>query len=127
MSNLQRAIAYLQAIEQRTEPERFFSPDIIQEEFPNRLVPEGARRDLRALREAAERGRRAVSSERYEIVSSLEQGEQVALEVLWSATLAVPLGKLQAGDTLRARFAVFLTFRDGLIVSQRNYDCFEPF
>ena len=25
------------------------------------------------------------------------------------------------------RFGVFLTFRDGLIVQQRNYDCFEPF
>jgi hypothetical protein len=27
---------------------------------------------------------------------------------------------------MRARFAVFLDYRDGMIVQQRNYDCFEP-
>jgi len=27
---------------------------------------------------------------------------------------------------MRARFAVFLDFRDGKITRQRNYDCFEP-
>jgi hypothetical protein len=26
---------------------------------------------------------------------------------------------------MRARFAQFFEFRDGLIVRQRNYDCFE--
>jgi hypothetical protein len=34
-------------------PERnleFFAPDVIQEEFPNRLMPSGAIRDLAALR-----------------------------------------------------------------------------
>jgi hypothetical protein len=25
-----------------------------------------------------------------------------------------------------ARFAVFMDFRDGRIVRQRNYDCFDP-
>ena len=40
--------------------------------------------------------------------------------------LAIPLGTLPAGGEMRARFAVFLQFRDGKIVSQRNYDCFEP-
>jgi hypothetical protein len=25
-----------------------------------------------------------------------------------------------------ARFAIFLTFRDGKIVRQHNYDCFDP-
>jgi ketosteroid isomerase-like protein len=27
---------------------------------------------------------------------------------------------------MRARFAAFIEFRDGRIVRQRNYDCFEP-
>lgn len=31
-----------------------------------------------------------------------------------------------AGQVLRARFGVFLDFRDGRIVRQRNYDCFDP-
>jgi hypothetical protein len=27
---------------------------------------------------------------------------------------------------MRGRFAVFMEFRDGRIVRQRNYDCFKP-
>jgi ketosteroid isomerase-like protein len=30
------------------------------------------------------------------------------------------------GDVMRAHFATFIEFRDGKIVAQRNYDCFEP-
>ena len=54
-------------------------------------------------------------------------GQEVALEVLWVGTLAVPVGSLIMGDEMRANFGVFLTFRDGLITRQRNYDCFQPF
>ncbi len=50
----------------------------------------------------------------------------VALEVLWTGTLAVALGTLPVGGQMRAHFAMFLEFRDGKIVAQRNYDCFEP-
>jgi ketosteroid isomerase-like protein len=31
-----------------------------------------------------------------------------------------------AGGEMRAYFAVFFEFRDGKIVAQRNYDCFDP-
>ena len=34
-------------------------------------------------------------------------------------------GPFAAGQVLHARFAVFLTFRDGQIVKQHNYDCFD--
>jgi hypothetical protein len=47
--------------------------------------------------------------------------------VIWTATLAVPLGTLPAGGQMRARFAVFLEFKDDKIIFQRNYDCFDPF
>jgi ketosteroid isomerase-like protein len=50
----------------------------------------------------------------------------VVLEVEWTGTLSVPLGSLPAGGQMRARFAVFLDFRDGKIAQQRNYDCFQP-
>jgi ketosteroid isomerase-like protein len=52
--NLATARRYLEAIEQG-DPEghlAFFAADVVQEEFPNRLVPQGATRDLAALREA---------------------------------------------------------------------------
>ena len=33
------------------EWERWFAADVVQEEFPNRLAPEGAQRDLAGLRD----------------------------------------------------------------------------
>lgn len=50
----------------------------------------------------------------------------VALEVLWTGTLAVAFGTIPESGQMRAHFAMFLEFRDGKIVAQRNYDCFEP-
>jgi ketosteroid isomerase-like protein len=128
--NLALARQYLEAIEHGEGAEviaRFFHPEIVQEEFPNRLVPAGAQRDRAAMLKGVEQGRRLMASQRYEVVGALATGDQVALEVIWTGTLAVPFGEqLPAGSTIRARFAVFLAFRDGQIVTQRNYDCFEP-
>ncbi len=127
MKNVDRAKAFLRAIEAREDTTAFLAPDIVQREFPNRLVPDGATRDLAALKQASERGKRAVTRESYEVVNAVEHGDEVALEVIWTGTLAVPVGTLPAGGTMRAHFGVFMTFRDGLIASQRNYDCFDPF
>lgn len=69
-ANLETARRYLAAIEDGVPFEtlaEFFGPDVIQEEFPNQLVPKGARRDLAALREAGERGRKVVSAQGYEV------------------------------------------------------------
>jgi ketosteroid isomerase-like protein len=104
----------------------FYTPEVVQEEFPNRLVPHGARRDLAAILDAAERGQKVMAAQRYEILQAVADGNRVAVEFLWAGTLAVPLGTLPIGAEMRGRFAVFMEFRDGLIVAQRNYDCFEP-
>jgi ketosteroid isomerase-like protein len=128
--NLERARRYLAAIEGSTghgRPGTFLARDICQIEYPNQFVPKGATRDLAAMAEAAERGRRVLQSQRYEVRTAVANGEEVALEVLWVGILAVAIGSLNIGDEMRANFAVFLTFRDGLIIRQRNYDCFEPF
>lgn len=98
---------------------RFFTPDVIQEEFPNRITPQGARRDLAALLAGAERGAQAMERQRYELLNAMVCGDTVACEVVWT-------GRLRAGGELRARFAVFLEIREGLIAAQRNYDCFDP-
>ncbi len=128
--NLAAATRYLKAVEAGATGDTlaaFYAEDVVQEELPNRLNPNGARRDLRAILDAAERGAQVMASQRYEIDTALASGNSVALEVRWTGTLAVPIGSLPAGAEMRARFAVFLQFRDGKIVAQRNYDCFEPF
>ncbi len=99
---------------------------MIQEEFPNRLSPGGARRNLDAILAAARRGREVMASQRYEILHMLADGDRVAVEFRWSGRLAIAVGPLPAGAEMRGRFASFLEFRDGRIVTQRSYDCFEP-
>jgi ketosteroid isomerase-like protein len=120
---------YLSAVEAGATGEAlaaFYCSDVVQQEFPNRLTPGGATRDLAALLDGAAKGRKVMRAQRYEILNAVESGATVALEIQWTGTLAVPLGTIPAGGDMRARFAVFLEFRDGKIARQRNYDCFEP-
>jgi ketosteroid isomerase-like protein len=129
-ANLERARQYLAAIERddpRESPLAFLAPDVVQIEYPNQFVPSGAQRDLAAIADAADRGRRVLRAQRYSVQTALANGDDVALEVSWFGTLAVAIGALAAGDEMRANFSVFLTFRDGLITRQRNFDCFQPF
>jgi ketosteroid isomerase-like protein len=128
--NLAAATRYIQALEDGATGSTlaaFFAPDVVQEEFPNRLTPNGARRDLPALLEGAVRGQQVMREQRYEITNAIASGDQVAIELRWTGVLALPVGALPAGGEMRARFAVFLTYRNGKIVTQHNYDCFDPF
>ena len=127
MSRADIVRAYLKAIEDRADSLAFFTEDAVQEEFPNALVPAGARRTIADLRAANARGRGVLTSETYEIVSYVETGDLVACEVLWRGVLAMPLRSLKPGDAMKARFAVFFEFRGDKIRRQRNYDCFDPF
>ena len=129
-ANLQTARRYLEAINRGAswdEMAAFFTEDVVQEEFPNRLVPSGARRGLEELRVGAERGRMVMAAQRFDVRNAIAGGNHVALEAVWMGTLAIPLGSLPAGGEMRAHFGVFLEFRDGRIAAQRNYDCFDPF
>ncbi len=129
-SNVDLMRRYFDAIEAAVSPEElatFFTPDVIQEEFPNRLVPQGARRELKQILEAFKRGKQIVRSQRYEIVHAICEGDEIALEARWSGMLLTPVGPLAAGAPIHARFGIFVRLVGGRIARQRNYDCFEPF
>ena len=104
----------------------FFVPDAVQIELPNRLNPKGGTSDLTRLLARSEQGRHLFSAQSYEIRSETAEDERVAVEAVWTGTLAVPLGSLAAGATMRAFFSMHFEMRDGKIAVQRNYDCFEP-
>jgi ketosteroid isomerase-like protein len=107
-TNLQIARKYLAAIEQGVDAETlaaFFDPDVIQEEFPNRLIPNGARRNLADLLEASLRGKKVMSRQSYEVIHSVSEGDRVSLEVLWTGVLAAPFGSIPVGGEMRAHFA----------------------
>jgi ketosteroid isomerase-like protein len=128
--NLEIARRFVHAVEQGATGEAlrpFLDAALSQHEYPNRLFPQGVKRDLQALLESSEKGRKVLSSQRYEIRGAVASGDEVALEIDWTGTLAVPLGTLKPGDTLHAMIGQFFTFREGRIVSLRNYDCYDPF
>ena len=130
VANLEVARRYLAAIEAGAVGDdlaAFFSPDIEQIEFPNRLVPSGARRGRSEMLEGALRGQKVLREQRYQVQHAFADGNAVVLEVLWVGTLAIDRGSIPAGHEMRAHFAVVLELRDGRITAQRNYDCFDPF
>jgi ketosteroid isomerase-like protein len=126
---LEIAKQYLSRLSDGAGPEEldsFFAPDVIQEEFPNRLRPNGASGNLQAMKEARARGLALLKAERFELVNAVASDDEVAMEVIWTGTVRNAAGPFAAGQALRARFALFMEFRDGRIIRQRNYDCFDP-
>ena len=92
-TNLQAARRYLATIEAGVTGDAlaaFFTEDVVQEEFPNRLVPTGARRDLRALLEGAERGQTVLMAQRFDVRGEVASGDRVALELVWTARSPSP-------------------------------------
>jgi ketosteroid isomerase-like protein len=127
--NLAIARRYLEALENGAEGGTladFFTKDAVQEEFPNRLSPIGAHRDLKQLLDAARKGKKTLRAQKYDVLNSIVDGDSVALEVFWSGYLAVPVDTLPADSEMRAHLSIWLEFRDGKIARQNNYDCFDP-
>jgi ketosteroid isomerase-like protein len=127
--NLAVARKYLEAVEHGAEGGTladFFTDDAVQEEFPNRLSPIGAHRDLKAILAAAKKGKKTLRAQKFDVVNSIVDGDSVALEVFWSGLLAVPVDTLPADTEMRAHISIWLEFKDGKISKQRNYDNFDP-
>ncbi|MCY4662581.1 MAG: nuclear transport factor 2 family protein [Acidobacteria bacterium] len=101
-----------------------YAEDVEQIEMPNRLKPEGDRRGRAQMLSDLERSKSILRSQKYDVSNAVGAGLLVMAEYELSGVLAVPMGSLAAGDKLLGNCAVSLEFRDGLIVRQRNYDCF---
>lgn len=128
-ANLATARAYLKALEdgRPQDAAQFFAPGVVQVEHPNRLKPNGDRRELCKMQADGQRGLQILQRQTYEVLNAVADGERVALEVKWTGVLAVPLGELKPGDAMTCWSGIFLDFQDGKIVGQRNHDCFPPF
>jgi len=119
---------YLRAVEEGATGERlaaFYTADAEQEEFPNRLLPNGARRTLADILVGAERGQKLMASQRFEVLGAIAQENRVVVELHWTGNLRVNVPGLPEGS-MHARFAVFMEFEGDKIRRQRNYDCFDP-
>ncbi|OYX45883.1 MAG: hypothetical protein B7Y90_17790 [Alphaproteobacteria bacterium 32-64-14] len=130
MSLERKARAYVAAVEGGAVGDdlaSFYHPDAVQYEFPNRLIPRGIQRDLAAILEGAERGSKLMERQIYDIHTVTEVGDRVILEYTWTGYPSEPVGTVRAGEAMRARICQVIEYEDGLIIRQRNYDCFEPF
>ncbi|MEU0008038.1 nuclear transport factor 2 family protein [Streptomyces sp. NPDC006314] len=127
--NIRTAVRYHQAVSRFAGPEElasFFHPEAVHTQLPNALFPNGTLRRLPELLAASQRAPKLLSHQDFEVINVVASGSQVAIEATWSGTLAVALGELPAGHVMGAHIATFIEFREGKIVAQRNYDCYEP-
>jgi ketosteroid isomerase-like protein len=104
-----------------------YAENAVQIEHPNRLKPKGDRRSPTAMAEALGRGKQMLSAERYEVLDATGSGENLALRVKWTGTLAVAVGALKPGDQMVCESGIFMRFSGGRIAEQHNYDCFGEF
>ncbi|MDX8451150.1 nuclear transport factor 2 family protein [Mesorhizobium sp. VK9D] len=126
-ANVRAALDFLEAIERgdAAAASRAYDAQAIQTELPNALKPRGDRRGVEQLAADFERGRKLLARQTYEVGAVTAQMNRVVLEVKWTGIVASDFGKLKAGDAMVAHSAICFDFRDGKIVAQRNYDCFE--
>ncbi len=127
--NLAVARAYLKALQdgQPAHARQYLAPDIVQVEHPNQLKPNGEHRTAEAMAADGQRGLKILERQTFEVLNAIAEDDRVALEVLWTGVLAIPLRDLKPGDAMTCWSGIFLDFRDGKIVGQRNHDCFPPF
>jgi ketosteroid isomerase-like protein len=121
---------YLLAVETFAPPDvlgSFFTADVVQQEFPNRLFASGRRHVLADMLAASEKGAALLGDQKYVLKKAVAEGDEVAAEIEWFGVLKVGFGAVAAGTTMHAALAMFFTFRDGKIASVRNYDCYYPF
>ena len=104
----------------------YFHPDAQQIEYPSVMRPQGHRRGLAEMRQGAEIGAKIISDQHYEVHTMVEDGDRVAVQFTWTATVTADLGAVRAGTALVSHVAAFYIFRDGLVLEQSSYDCYEP-
>jgi ketosteroid isomerase-like protein len=125
-SNFEIARAYFGALSAGASGQavaRFFAEDAVQEDLPSRFNPAGVRRGLRAIQRARDERLAALSSEHYELLGATGVGSKVALELWWEGIAGPGHVQYKTGNEVQARKAVFLKFRNGLIVRRRTYEC----
>jgi hypothetical protein len=104
----------------------YWHHDAEQIELPSLMRPQGHTRKLAEMLEGYRAGAGFLLWQQYDVDNVVDDGEQVAVQLRWTATTAVDAGALPAGTELVAHVAIFYAFQDGQILRQSSYDCYEP-
>lgn len=127
--NMEVVRTYLGAVE-RLDVEAAVAcldPAIEQVERPNRLYKDGQVRGFEQVMRDLPRAAQVLQRQSYDVATVFASGEQVVVEARWEGIVNVPLGRLMPGDAMVAHIAMVFTLKDGKIVRQVNYDCYEDF
>ncbi len=106
---------------------RLLHSEVVQIERPNKLYANGQSRGYDKMMADLPRGAKVLRKQSYPITAMHEAGDTVVVETRWEGIVNVPLGALQPGDAMVAHICMVITLRDGRIIRQVNYDCYEDF
>ena len=104
----------------------YFDESIIWKEMPNLFAPAGRASDYQTILASWAKGREYLPEQTYTLRQAIASGDTVALEISWLGRVTKSLPPFSAGTQFSARVAIFLRFRDGKIVSQTDYPCYDP-
>lgn len=129
--NMKTAIAFVHLVEQHvTDTDAYtdvLHPDVEFIEYPNLITKNGQVRNKENALKGIALGKAILSSQRYDYLDWHETPDCVVIEILWKAVMAIDAGHLKQGQELQAHICMIVCFKDGKIISQRNYDCYQPF
>lgn len=97
----------------------------MMEQLPNRIYPQGIRLKLSDMAEAFAKGRKLLSSQTTRSRTLSEKA--TCWQWKWPGPANWPWHWVRYPQVRRCGpTPLFFEFRDGQIISQMNYDCFEP-
>ncbi|MCB2378563.1 nuclear transport factor 2 family protein [Hymenobacter sp. BT635] len=103
-------------------------PEVEQIEYPNLLHKEIQRRSFTDILDNLRAGRELLLNPHFELHRAHACGDgTMVVEAHWHATLANDIGPLVRGQVLAAQFCMIFELKDGKIIQQRTYNCFDPF
>lgn len=95
-------------------------------EHPSSINPEGSQRDRHAMLGGLMVARGLLAWQRYDQREHDQLGpDRVATRARWQGQLLMDVGSLRRGQVVTAHVALFVTLRDGRIVHQENFDCYD--
>jgi ketosteroid isomerase-like protein len=103
------------------------APEVRVTEHPNAISPNGGVRDRESTIAGFVAGKNLLREQSFDVHEVVVAGDRAAVRLTWRGVVGVDAGRLSAGQELVAEIASFLTVRDGQVVSQETFDCYQPF
>ena len=104
----------------------FLHNEIVWQEMPNRFAPTGRINKYDEIMTTWEKGREFLPQQKFILRRAIVSADIAVLEFSWRGIISKTLAGLSAGTELSGHVASVLQFRDGQIVSQTDYPCYDP-